>query len=110
MQNIFLKIKKNLNAIYYIVFSVITLLYLRVIIVLRYNINIAEHGEFDKLINKNSVIWHEQSVEYMILHYEIWIGILMFFIILSCLFAIKKPGFAIFIQFIPYVLAFITDI
>ena len=96
---------KYLSYFFYVIFILITLFYIRVIISLCINIKATKNGGFTKLIDENSPIWYEQSIENMIMNDKIWIAVLVFFMVISSLYIVKRPKLAIFLLFVPYIVA-----
>ena len=93
------KVKKCIDVITYIVFALMSLLYVRIIIALCGSIIAVRDGGFVKLIDKNSQSWYYRSEDNVILHDEILLGSFLIVLIL-CLFLIKRPKTAIFIQIV----------
>ena len=106
MKNIVIK---YLHYLCYIIFVLITLFYIRVIISLWNSVKATKNGGFAKLIDENSPIWYERSVENMVTNDRIWTAVLVFFIVVSSLYIVKRPKLAIFLLLIPYIVAILTN-
>ena len=100
----FTKFKGYTNIIAYIIFILITLLYVRVIFALYNAVQVTKDGGFVKSIDENNPIWYYRSEDNMILHDKILIGAFLFFL-MSSLALIRKPKWALFLQVFWLVIA-----
>lgn len=98
-------IKKHLSYVPYIVFALITLLYVRIIVSLYRSIEAARDGGFEKLFEADFPVWYYKSADNLILYDKI---LILFFILMYFLsvFIRKKYILSLFILLLPLIFMF----